>query len=133
MGGGDLAQAHTELAIAKDSFAIDIERLAPDVSAFELGAPHAGAHPLDDQVTFEFSNDTDDHDDGTAQRSSCVDLLAERDELDSESVQLVEHLQKVPGRAGDAIACPYQDDIETSSAGIAHQIIQEQVDAPSRR
>ena len=74
---GDLAQAVAVLAIAKDGLAIEIERPAADVTAFEAGAPHAGAHPLDDQVAFEFGDGADDDHDGAAQRAAGVDLLAE--------------------------------------------------------
>ena len=80
---GDLAQALSALAIAKDGFTIEIERPAADVTSFEPGAPHAGAHPLDDQVAFEFGDGADDDDDGPAQRAAGVDLLAEADELDA--------------------------------------------------
>ena len=73
---------------------------------------------------FEFGDRSDDDDDGAAQRAARVDLLAEADELDVEPVQLVEHFEEVPGRAGDAIAGPDQDDIEAAAAGIPHQVIQ---------
>ena len=43
------------VTIAQDRRPIDIERPSTDVSAFELGAPHAGAHPLDDQIGSAFT------------------------------------------------------------------------------
>ena len=73
----DLAQAVAALAIAEDGLAIEIQRPAADVASFEAGAPHAGAHPLDDQVAFEFRDGPDDDHDGAAQRAAGVDLLAE--------------------------------------------------------
>ena len=82
--------------------------------AFEAGALHAGAHPLDDQIAFELCDRSDDHDDGAAQRTAGVDLLAEADELYAEAVQLVEDLEEVPGRAGDATAGPHQHDVDAA-------------------
>jgi len=72
-----------------------------DHVTFEPCAPHAGAHPFDDQVAFEFGDGADDHHNGAAQRAARVDLLTEADELDVQSIELVEHLQEVPRRAGD--------------------------------
>jgi len=43
----DLAQALSALAIEEDSFTIEIQRPAADVTSFEAGAPHAGADPLE--------------------------------------------------------------------------------------
>ena len=96
----------------------------PMCRAFEPGAPHAGADPLDDQVAFEFGDGADDDHDGAAQRAAGVDLLAEADELDVEPVQLVEHFEEVPDRPGDPVRRPDQDDIEAAAAGIPHQVIE---------
>ena len=52
LGSGCVAAA----AIAEDGIAIEFKRPAPDVAAFETGAPHAGAHPLDDKVALQFCN-----------------------------------------------------------------------------
>ncbi len=98
--------------------------MASDVPAFETSAPHAGAHPLDDQVAFELGDGADDDDDGAAQRAAGVDLFAEADELDAEPVQLVEHFEEVPDRAGDPIGSPDQDHIEAAAAGIPHHLIE---------
>ena len=124
MAHGQLPEALTILAVPNDGFAIKFERPASDVTAFETSTPHAGADLLDDQGAFEFRDRTDDDHDGTPQRSAGVDALAEAYELDFQAIQLVEHFEEVPGRAGDAVRCPYQDDIEPSAAGIPHQIIQ---------
>ena len=53
-----LAQAVTFLAVAEDGGPIEHQGFAPDVLAFELGPPHAGAHSLDDQAAFEFGDGT---------------------------------------------------------------------------
>jgi hypothetical protein len=54
--------------------------IAADVLAFETGAPHAGAHPFDDEVALQLSDGADDNHDGPAQRAAGVDLFAETDE-----------------------------------------------------
>src|ERR1700756_5169085 len=112
MSCGDLADALPVLTIADDGCAIEIKRPASDVSTLELGAPHTGAHPLDDQVAFEFRDGADDDYDGSAQRPSGIELFAEADELDVEPVEFVEDLEEVLHRPGDSIGCPHQDNIE---------------------
>ncbi len=119
-----LAKAHSTLPVTTDGSAVEIKGRPTDVPAFKASAPHAGAHSLDDQVAFEFSDRSDDHDDGAAQRAARVDLFAEADELDVEPVELVQHLEEMPGGAGDAIGCPDQDHIEASPTGIPHHVIQ---------
>ena len=121
---GDLAQALSVLAVPNDGRAVEIKGPASDMRSFQAGAPHAGAHPLDDQAAFQLGNGADDHDDGAAQRTAGVDLLAEADELDAKVIQFVEHLQEVDHRPGDSIESPDKDDIELASAGIGHQVIQ---------
>ena len=103
VGLGDLAKALPSLTVSDDRFAIEIKRLASNGPAFELGAPHTGAHPFDDQVTFELGDGPDDHDDGPAQRTAGVDIFPERNELDVEPVQFVEDIEEVLHRAGDPI------------------------------
>jgi len=122
MIAGDMPKALTAAAIAEDAFPVEYQRIAPDVAALELGSPHAGSHPLDDQVAFELRDRTDDDHDGPAQRAGRIDRFAEADELDVETVELIQDLEEVPGGAGYAIAGPYQDDIELAAAGIPHQI-----------
>ena len=124
MGLGDLVQALPALAIVENSVAIEDQRWAADAPAFQAGAPHAGAHPLDDQVAFELSDRSDDDHDGPAQRAAGVDLLAEADELDVEPVQLVEHFEEVLHRSGDPVRSPDQDDIEAAAAGVGHHLVQ---------
>jgi hypothetical protein len=41
------------------------------------------------KVAFEFGDGADDDHQGAAQRSSCIDLLSERDELDVEPVEFI--------------------------------------------
>ena len=119
---GDLAQAEAPAVIAHDGVSIELERAASDVPSFEPGSPHAGAHSLDDEIAFEFGNNTDDSDDGPAQRAGGVDLLAERSELDVQVIQLIEDLEEVFYRSRDSIRGPDQHNIEAGAAGIVHQI-----------
>ena len=86
--------------------------------AFEPGTAHAGFHSLDDQVALEFCDRADDHGQGAAQRAACVDLFAERDELDFETAQFVEDFEEMLYRTDDPIAGPDQDDIELAAAAI---------------
>ena len=90
-----LAEALATLPIAQDGIAIESERFAPDVPAFEFGAAHSGPYTLDDQVALKLGDGSDDDDDSAAKRPAGVDLLAETDELDVEPVQLIEHIQEV--------------------------------------
>jgi hypothetical protein len=53
-----------------------------------------------------------------------VDLFAEANELDIEPVQLIEHIEEVLHRPGDAIGSPDQDNIEMAAAAIVHHGIE---------
>src|ERR1035441_4986683 len=98
--------------------------MVADVPAFEASAPHAGAHPFDDEVALKLSDGADDDHDGSAQRTAGVDLLPERDELDAYPVQVVEHIEEVTSGACDAIARPDQHDAEAAAAGVSHHLIE---------
>src|ERR1035437_367594 len=98
---GDLAQTLALAAVLLDSGTVQYQRLTADVLTFEPGAPHAGAHPFDDQTAFKLSDGADDHDDGTAQRAAGVDVFPEADILDADAIQLVEHIEEVFNRSGD--------------------------------
>jgi hypothetical protein len=38
---------------------VDVNWTASDLAAFELGPTHAGAHSLDDEITFQFGDRSD--------------------------------------------------------------------------
>jgi hypothetical protein len=95
VGFGDLPQAMSLATFAADRSVVKHQRVAADMAAFEAGAAHAGSDPLDDQVALQLRDGADDNDQGTAQRPSRVDLLAEADELDVEPAQLVENIEEV--------------------------------------
>lgn len=67
----------------------------PDLASFEPRSANAATHSFDDQVSLEFGDGSDDHDDSAAQRAACVDALPEADELDAETVELVQHFEEV--------------------------------------
>src|SRR3954453_5262515 len=109
---GDLSEALSSIAVPHASGRVKCKRRSAGVTPFELGTPHSGTNPLDDQVAFQFGDGADDNHDRSSQRSASVDLLAEADELDVQPVEIIQHIEEVPGRACDAIACPDQDNIE---------------------
>ena len=74
---------------------VEIERFPSDVPAFEFGPPHTCPHPLDDEAALEFSDCTDDDHNGPAEWAAGVDLFAEADELDIQTIQLVQHFEEV--------------------------------------
>jgi hypothetical protein len=89
MAFGDLLDTLALTAVMPDSFMVKLQRLAADVLTFEPGSPRAGAHPLDDQATFEFRDGSDD---GPAQRTGGVGIFPVAYVLDVEAVQLVQHI-----------------------------------------
>ena len=99
-------QAHTAGTVSQDRFAIDFERGTADAPAFQPGTPHAGTDTFDDQVALELGDGTDDDDDRPAKRTAGIDIFSEADELNAETIQLVEHFEIMSNRAGDAIAGP---------------------------
>ena len=119
-----LTEALTALPIPEDGDAVEVEWLASDVLAFELGPPHSRPHPLDDEAPLQLSNHPDDDDDRPAQGAAGVDLLAERDELDVEVDQFIQNLEEVLDRPGDPVGSPDQDDVEPAAASIPHQAIE---------
>jgi hypothetical protein len=77
-----LAEALSALPIPEDGDAVEVEWLASDVLTLELGPPHTGPHPLDDETPLKLGDDPDDDDYRPAQRGGGVDLFAQADELD---------------------------------------------------
>ena len=119
-----LAEALTTLPIPEDRGTVEIERLASDMLAFELGPPHAGPDPFDDEAPLQLGDHPDDYDDRPAQRTAGVDLFTEADELYVQSVQLIQDFEEVLSGPGDPVASPDQDDVEPASACIPHQAIE---------
>lgn len=93
---GDLSQAHPAAAVAQDGRAIQRKRPPSDVRAFQAGAPHADADPLDYLRTFLFGDGANDDHDVLAQRTGSIDPFAGAEELEPEPVELVECFSAVP-------------------------------------
>ena len=89
---GDLTEAHPAGAVLPDGGMIQFERGTSDMPAFEPGSPHAGAHPLNDQIAFQFGNGADDDDDGPAQRATGVDILPEADVFDPQVIEFIQDI-----------------------------------------
>ena len=121
---GEFAQAHPAATIMKNRLAIDVEGLAADVPAFEFRPTHAGSDAFDYQRSFQLGDCADDHDDGSAECATGIDIFAERNELDAEPTQFIEDFQIVSNRAGDAIARPDDNDIELAAASVDQELIQ---------
>jgi hypothetical protein len=114
----------TTSSIPKNSSPIDIEWPATDMPAFEPGPTHSCPDPLDDKVPFQFSDSPDDDDDGPAERAAGIEVLAEADELDTEMIELVEHLKEVPDGSGDSVRSPDEHHLEAAAARIPEQLIE---------
>ena len=101
---GDCSKAVALSPISDDSFAIEVECRTAYVPAFEPGTTHPCTHSFDDQVSFEFGDGSDDHDESAAQRTFGVDALTEADEFDLETIHFVEDLDQVTGGPRDSVA-----------------------------
>ena len=55
-----LAQAVSAVAVPQDGGVIKLERLAPDMTAFEPSAAHPGPAPLDDEIALQLGDGADD-------------------------------------------------------------------------
>ena len=70
MSLGYLTKALSLATVALDSGVVQFQRIAADVPAFETGAPHAGAHPYDDQIALQLGDGADDDHDSPPQRAT---------------------------------------------------------------
>src|ERR1035438_4624882 len=86
MAFGDLSKALATLKVLLDGEIVQHQRSSADTLAFQARAPHAGAHPFNDQAAFEFGDGADDHDESPAKRAAGVDIFPERDVLDSDPI-----------------------------------------------
>src|ERR1035437_9024752 len=103
MAFSDLTDTLAMLTISLDGEVVQDQRISTDVLAFEPGAPHSGAHSLDDQVAFQFGDGADDDHDGPTQWAAGIDILPEADVLDLETISLVEDIEEVLHRPGDPV------------------------------
>jgi len=103
VGLRDVDQAVSPVAVPEDSNPIDLDWPPADMPALQPGAAHPCPHPFDDEVAFQLGDRPDDDDDGASQRAARIDALPEADEFDIQPVQLIQHFEEVPDRAGDPV------------------------------
>jgi len=84
----------------------------------ERGTAHPGADALDNQRAFQLAHGGDDDDDRSAAWAICVNGFALGQELDTEFVQFVQHLEEVLRVASQAVASPYDDNIEATPVSV---------------
>jgi hypothetical protein len=120
----DLPNALTLAAIMVDGGVIELQRLAADVLAIHARSPHAGAHSLASQAALQANDGGGEERNRAALRAAGVDFFAKGAEVDVQPVEFVEYLQKVAGRAADAVAGPNHDDIEAATAGVSQQLFE---------
>jgi hypothetical protein len=114
-------EAQTGHAVTDDRATIDIERGSTDLAAIKLGSAHACANALYNQGPFQFSHRRDDDHNSATERAVGVDRFALGQKLDAEVVQLIEDLQEVLRTSGEAVAGPYENDIEAMAVSVAQQ------------
>jgi hypothetical protein len=95
-GHRQLAQALTVLPVAADGGSIKDLGTPPDMLSFELGAPHAGAHSLDDQTAFQLSADRSAEREIRLHLSDC---LRPRLKSESDTFAALPHERKSPAVA----------------------------------
>ena len=86
---GRLGQAQPAQAGSDDGVMVDIQRLATDRQTVELSPTHPGTDSLLNEVGFQLGDAGDDGQKQPAYRAISCDVLAARNELDAEVVQLV--------------------------------------------
>jgi hypothetical protein len=127
---GDLRQRHAGTAILDDLRTIQVEPRTPDLAALQPCPTHACPNSFDDQTSFQFGDGADDHDDCSTKRSIGVDCFTLTEELNSESVQFVEHLQEMLRGTRQPVARPHDHHIESMSAGIVHHPVESRSPRP---
>jgi len=103
---------------------VDVQWRSANSSPFQFRSPHPGFHALDDEISFEFRNRSDDDNYCSAKWTISVDVLAEADELDAKMIQFIEHLEKVPDASCYTVESHDQNDIEFSASSIGHRRIE---------
>jgi hypothetical protein len=116
-------EAETGSAVTDDRATIDIERGSADAAAIKLGSAHARADTFDDQRPLQFGHRRDNDYDRATQGAIRVDRFALRQELDAEVVQLIEDLQEVLRTSGEAVAGPYENDIEAMAVRVRQKSV----------
>jgi hypothetical protein len=120
---GNQGEAETGSSVTDDRATIDIERGSAYAAAIKLGSAHARSDTFDDQRPFKLCHRRDDDHNGATERAIRVDRFALRQELDAEVVQLIEDLQEVLRTSGEAVAGPYENDIEAMAVRVRQKSV----------
>jgi len=124
VGGGDLAEAMSAIPFPEHRDPVDVDWPAANVAAFERGPAHAGPDSFDDEVPLQFGDRADDDDDGPAERTAGIEVLAEAHVFDVEAVEFVQHLEEVADGSSDPIRGPDQHHLETAASRVAQQLVE---------
>jgi hypothetical protein len=119
-----MSERHTSEAVAHESRTVHVERSAAYATALKLRAAHTGTHSLYDEASLQFGNGGYDDDDGATQRAIGVDGFALGQELNAKLIKLVEDLEEMFGRSGQAIGRPDQNGVELTAIGILQELVQ---------
>ncbi len=71
---GDLSDAYAGTAVFHDPREVSLQRGTSDAPAFAARSSESGAHPLDDQVAFQFGDRADDDHDGFPEWAAGIKL-----------------------------------------------------------
>src|ERR1700677_2659801 len=92
---GNVGQRHPPAAICDHLLPIDVQPCSTNLPTLELCPSHARSDALHDQRFFKFRDCADDHDDRPTERAFGIYRLALAEELNSKSVEFIQHLQEM--------------------------------------
>jgi len=124
VGDGDLAEALSAVTFPEHRDPVDVDWPATDVATFEPGPAHAGPDSFDDEVPLQLGDRTDDDDDGSTERTTGIEVLAEAHVLDVEMVQFIQHLEEVADGSSDPIRRPDEHHLEPAAARLPEQLVE---------
>jgi hypothetical protein len=113
-----MCQRHPSEAVSNKRCVVDFERCSTYPPAIELCSAHACANTFDNQRPFKLGNRRHDDNDGPSQRAVSIDGLSLRQELHSNFIKLIEHLEKVLGASSKPVAGPNDNDVELASVSV---------------
>jgi len=118
---GDLGQGQSRSAVKDDLLAVNIEPCATYGLAEPTRHRHAGFHALYHKRPFEFCNRRDDRHEKTPHRIPRRHAFSAADKLDSQTVQFVHYLQKVPSAPRNPVESRDQHDGKLLPSRIRHE------------
>jgi hypothetical protein len=121
---GNIGQAHPAKPGSNNGIVVNIERLTAYRQTVELATAHASPDSLLDEVGFEFGDGANDGQEEPPHGTISRDVLAARNELDAEGVQLVHDAQEVLGRTSHTIKGGNNQHGEPPLSGVTEHRIQ---------